>query len=86
MVERMHATYCRIIKRFGEYIEIKMLPFSFAESYKSRGGEDADRLFADHMANSSFSYIEAMDRTKEKADIDLEDIYDIIIVKEIEER
>lgn len=70
----------------GRYIEIKMLPFSFAEYYESRGGGDADRLFADYMANGSFPYIATMDRTKEKIDMYLEGIYNTVIVKDIEER
>lgn len=70
----------------GRYIEIKMLPFSFAEFYASRGGGDADRLFADYMANGSFPYIATMDRTKEKIDMCLEGIYNTVIVKNIEER
>ena len=70
----------------GRYIEIKMLPFSFAEFYESRGGGDADRLFADYMANGSFPYIATMDRIKEKIDMYLEGIYNTVIVKDIEER
>ena len=70
----------------GRYIEIKMLPFSFAEFYASRDGGDADRLFADYMANGSFPYIATMDRTKEKTDMYLEGIYNTVIVKDIEER
>lgn len=70
----------------GRYIEIKMLPFSFAEFYESRGGGDADRLFADYMANGSFPYIATMDRTKEKIDMYLEGIYNTVIVKDMEER
>ena len=70
----------------GRYIEIKMLPFSFAEFYKSQGGGDADRLFADYMANGSFPYIATMDRAKEKTDMYLEGIYNTVIVKDIEER
>ena len=70
----------------GRYIEIKMLPFSFAEFYESRGGGDTNRLFADYMANGSFPYIATMDRTKEKTDMYLEGIYNTVIVKDIEER
>ena len=70
----------------GRYIEIKMLPFSFAEFYASRDGGDADRLFADYMANGSFPYIATMDRAKEKIDMYLEGIYNTVIVKDIEER
>ena len=70
----------------GRYIEIRMLPFSFAEYYASRGGGDADRLFADYMSNGSFPYIATMGRTKEKTDMYLEGIYNTVIVKDIEER
>lgn len=70
----------------GRYIEIKMLPFSFAEYYESRGGGDADRLFADYITNGSFPYIATMDRAKEKTDMYLEGIYNTVIVKDIEER
>ena len=70
----------------GRYIEIKMLPFSFAEYYESRGGGDADRLFADYITNGSFPYIATMDRAKEKIDMYLEGIYNTVIVKDIEER
>ena len=70
----------------GRYIEIKMLPFSFAEFYASRDGGDADKLFADYMANGSFPYIATMDRTKEKIDMYLEGIYNTVIVKDIEGR
>ena len=50
----------------GRYIEVKMLPFSFAEFYKSQGGGDADRLFADYMANGSFPYIATIGQDKRK--------------------
>ena len=48
----------------GRYIEIKMLPFSFAEFYASMGVGDSDRLFAAYMANGSFPYISSMVSTK----------------------
>lgn len=70
----------------GRYVEIGMLPFSFAEFYESQGGGDADRLFAEYMASGSFPYIATMDRTKEKVDMYLEGIYNTVIVKDIEER
>lgn len=70
----------------GRYVEIKMLPFSFAEYYESCGEGDADKLFADYMANGSFPYIATMDKTKEKVDMYLEGIYNTIIVKDIGER
>lgn len=70
----------------GRYVEIKMLPFSFAEYYESCVEGDADKLFADYMANGSFPYIATLDKTKEKVDMYLEGIYNTIIVKDIEER
>ena len=70
----------------GRYVEINMLPFSFSEFYQSQGGGDEDRLFAEYMANGAFPYIATMDRTREKADMYLEGIYNTVIVKDIEDR
>lgn len=70
----------------GRYVEINMLPFSFAEFCQSRGGGDEDRLFAEYMSDGAFPYIATMDRTKEKTDMYLEGIYNTVIVKEVEER
>lgn len=70
----------------GRYVEINMLPFSFAEFCQSRGGSDEDRLFAEYMSDGAFPYIATMDRTKEKIDMYLEGIYNTVIVKDIEER
>lgn len=70
----------------GRYVEINMLPFSFAEFCQSRGGGDEDRLFAEYLSDGAFPYIATMDRTKEKIDMYLEGIYNTVIVKDIEER
>ena len=70
----------------GRYVEINMLPFSFAEFCQSRGGSDEDRLFAEYMSDGAFPYIATMDRTKEKIDMYLEGIYNTVIVKDVEER
>ena len=70
----------------GRYVEINMLPFSFAEFCQSRGGGDEDRLFAEYMSDGAFPYIVTMDRTKEKIDMYLEGIYNTVIVKDVEER
>ena len=70
----------------GRYVEINMLPFSFAEFCQSRGGGDEDRLFAEYMSDGAFPYIATMDRTKEKIDMYLEGIYNTVIVKDVEER
>lgn len=70
----------------GRYVEINMLPFSFAEFCQSHGGSDEDRLFAEYMSDGAFPYIATMDRTKEKIDMYLEGIYNTVIVKDVEER
>lgn len=70
----------------GRYVEIRMLPLSFAEFYQSQGGGDKDRLFAEYLESGSFPYIATMDRSREKTDMYLEGIYNTVIVKDIEER
>ena len=70
----------------GRYIEIGMLPFSFAEFSESRGGGDPDRLFAEYMADGGFPYLAALNGTRESVDIYLEGIYNTVILKDIEER
>ena len=70
----------------GRYVEIRILPLSFAEFYQSQGGGDKDRLFAEYLECGSFPYIAAMDRSREKTDMYLEGIYNTVIVKDIEER
>lgn len=70
----------------GRFVEINMLPFSFAEFCRSRGSGDEDRLFAEYMSDGAFPYIAMMDRTKEKIDMYLEGIYNTVIVKDVEER
>lgn len=69
----------------GRYVEISMLPFSFAEYFRLHSG-NSDEIFAEYMRNGGFPYIAQMDSAKEKADMYLEGIYNTIIVKDIEER
>ncbi|MCR5541233.1 MAG: ATP-binding protein [Ruminococcus sp.] len=69
----------------GRYVEISILPFSFAE-YASLHSGDPDKVFAEYLHTGGFPYIVQMDSTKEKAEIYLEGIYNTIIVKDIEER
>lgn len=69
----------------GRYVEISMLPFSFAEYFQLHSG-NSDEIFAEYMRNGGFPYIAQMDSAKEKADMYLEGIYNTIIVKDIEER
>ncbi|MDR2202377.1 MAG: ATP-binding protein [Clostridiales bacterium] len=70
----------------GRYIQIKMLPFSFAEYYGINKSRDKDKAFADYMSGGAFPYIALMGHTKEKADEYLEAIYNTVILKDIEER
>ena len=69
----------------GRYVEISMLPLSFAEYSLLRSGAP-DELFAEYMRTGGFPYIAQMDDVKENAEIYLEGIYNTIIVKDIEER
>ena len=69
----------------GRYVEIKVLPLSFAEFCEIRGSDDYDRLFGDYMRFGSMPYVASLDSI-EKADASLEGIYNTIIVKDIELR
>lgn len=69
----------------GRYVEISMLPLSFAEYSELRSGTP-DEVFAEYMRTGGFPYIAQMDSSKEKAEMYLEGIYNTIIVKDIEER
>lgn len=69
----------------GRYVEISMLPLSFAEFSSLRSGAP-DEVFAEYMRIGGFPYIAQMDGAKEKAEMYLEGIYNTIIVKDIEER
>lgn len=71
----------------GRYVEISMLPLSFAE-YKTlkNSSEPDDNLFAEYMRDGGFPYVAQMDKTNEKVDLYLEGIYNTIIVKDIEDR
>ena len=70
----------------GRYVEINMLPLSFAEyrSAKTDGSDDA--AFADYLRLGGLPYIVTLDDANEKADTYLEGIYNTIIIKDIEER
>ncbi len=70
----------------GRYVQISMLPFSFAEYAQANPAEDPDKLFSDYLNNGGFPYVAVMDRTPEKVDTYLEGIYNTIVVKDIEER
>ena len=70
----------------GRYVEINMLPLSFAEyrSVKTDGSDDT--IFAEYLRLGGLPYIVSIDDANEKADAYLEGIYNTIIIKDIEER
>lgn len=70
----------------GRYVEINMLPLSFAEFCEVKGGSDKDALLAEYMKNGGLPYIAKLAGKTEKVDMYLEGIYSTIIVKDIEER
>ena len=70
----------------GRYVEINMLPLSFAEFCEQKGSGDTESLFAEYMRFGSLPYIATLDHASEKADIYLEGIYNTIIIKDIELR
>lgn len=70
----------------GRYVEINMLPLSFAEFCELKSGEDKDSLFAEYMKNGGLPYVSKLYNDDEKINMYLEGIYNTIIVKDIEER
>ena len=70
----------------GRYIEIKMLPLSFAEFCELKPSEDKEALLAEYMKNGGLPYVTSLGNDSEKIDTYLEGIYNTIIVKDIEER
>lgn len=70
----------------GRYIEINMLPLSFAEFCELKSGGDKDALFAEYMQNGGLPYIASLENDAEMIDTYLEGIYNTVIVKDIEER
>lgn len=70
----------------GRYVEINMLPLSFAEYCEARGGGDKEALFAEYMRRGGFPYAALLRDGEDKLDMYLEGIYNTIILKDIEER
>lgn len=71
----------------GRYIEISMLPLSFAEYISATGNkDDLARKYVDYIENSSFPYtLELRDQVKEiKAYLD--GVYNTVVVKDIATR
>lgn len=69
----------------GRYVEIKMLPLSFAEFIEATK-QDSEHAFAEYLQYGGLPYIATMNRTAEKVDTYLEGIYNTVIVKDIEDR
>lgn len=69
----------------GRYVEINLLPLSFAE-YAQIKGENDDSAFAEYMRWGGLPYIALLNNISEQADTYLEGIYNTIIVKDIELR
>ena len=70
----------------GRYVEINMLPLSFAEFCEIKGVSDKESLLAEYMKNGGLPYIAKLSGDTEKVDMYLEGIYNTIIVKDIEQR
>ena len=70
----------------GRYIEINMLPFSFAEYCDLKETENKEKLLADYMREGAFPYATLLTGTEEQLHMYLEGIYNTIIIKDIEER
>lgn len=70
----------------GRYIEINMLPLSFAEFCELRESEDKEALFAEYMTHGGLPYVATFENDSEKVDTYLEGIYNTIIIKDVEER
>ncbi len=70
----------------GRYIEINMLPLSFAEFCELKSGGNNDALFAEYMQHGGLPYIASLENDVEMIDAYLEGIYNTVIVKDVEER
>ena len=69
----------------GRYVEISMLPLSFAE-YLECTHETSEQALASYMKFGGFPYLTQMENTAEKVDTYLEGIYNTVVVKDIEDR
>lgn len=69
----------------GRYVEISMLPLSFAE-YLECTHETSEQALASYLRFGGFPYLTQMENTAEKVDTYLEGIYNTVVVKDIEDR
>lgn len=67
----------------GRYIEIPMLPLSFAEYVSAQApGSSPERLYAQYLRRSSFPFALQLD-SQEDVDRYLEDVYNTILIKDV---
>lgn len=69
----------------GRYVEISMLPLSFAE-YKELSNESEENAFSEYMRYGGMPYVASMSKTEEKVNTYIEGIYNTVVVKDIEAR
>lgn len=69
----------------GRYVEISMLPLSFAE-YKELAKKSTDDAFSEYMRYGGMPYVASMSKTEEKVNTYIEGIYNTVVVKDIEDR
>lgn len=69
----------------GRYVEINLLPLSFAEYAEIKEKND-DAAFAEYMRWGGLPYISLLNDVFEQADTYLEGIYNTIVVKDVELR
>lgn len=72
----------------GRYIEIDMLPFSFAEYYETSKGSGKSRseIFNDYMKFGSFPYITELEGNNDLIKQYIEGIYNTILIKDVATR
>ena len=71
----------------GRYIEISMLPLSFAEYVESTGDKkDLSRKYVDYIENSSFPYTLELREQVNEIKFYLDGIYNTVVVKDIATR
>lgn len=69
----------------GRYVEISMLPLSFAE-YKELSNKSEENAFSEYMKYGGMPYVASMSKTEEKVSTYIEGIYNTVVVKDIEDR
>lgn len=69
----------------GRYVEIPMLPFSFAEYRQLDSSVSDDEAFGHYLSTGGFPYVATL-ADKQMSDAYLEGIYNTIVVKDVEYR